>query len=89
MSYLDGNALAGPADDLFAFEATTAQARCEACGDVARLAEALVYGRPMGYVARCRNCASVLIVIVEHEQQRSLNMGGLTWLRSPRHEGTS
>lgn len=81
MEHLDGNVLAGPAADLFAFEATTALGRCGACGDVAALAQARVYGPPMGYVARCRSCDSVLLVIVEHEGRATLTMRGLRWVR--------
>ena len=81
MDHLDGNVLAGPAADLFVFEPTTAQGQCRSCADVATLGQALVYGQRMGYVARCRNCGSVLLVIVERDGHRSLNMRGLRWVR--------
>lgn len=80
MTHLDGNVLAGPASDLFAFEATSTLGQCRSCGDTATLGEAMVYGQPMGYVARCRSCQSVLLVIVERAGQRSLNMSGLRWV---------
>ena len=41
----------------------------------------MVYGQPMGFVARCRNCDNVLMVIVERDGQKSLSMRGLRWLR--------
>lgn len=81
MDHLDGNVLAGSTSDLFAFEPTTAQGQCRSCADVARLGQAMVYGQPMGFVARCRNCDSVLMVIVQRAGQTSFNMGGLRWLR--------
>jgi hypothetical protein len=81
MDHLDGNVLAGPATDLFAFEPTMAQCQCQSCADIATLGQAMVYGQPMGFVARCRNCDNILIVIVEHAGQKSLNMQGLRWLR--------
>lgn len=81
MDNLDGNVLAGPTADLFAFEPTTAQGRCQLCADVAMLGQAMVYGQPMGFVARCRNCDTVLIVVVERVGQRVLSMRGLRWLR--------
>ncbi|MBT2521386.1 DUF6510 family protein [Arthrobacter sp. ISL-28] len=81
MDHLDGNVLAGPSTDLFAFEATTTQCQCQSCADIAMLGQAMVYGQPMGFVARCRNCDNVLIVIVERAGQKSLNMRGLRWLR--------
>lgn len=81
MDHLDGNVLAGPITDLFVFEPTTAQGQCEACADIATLGQAMVYGLPMGFVARCRNCDNVLIVIVDRAGQKSLSMRGLRWLR--------
>lgn len=81
MEHLDGNVLAGPITELFVFELTTTQGQCQSCADIATLGQALVYGQPMGWVARCRNCDNVLIVIVERAGQKSLNMRGLRWLR--------
>lgn len=65
MTHLDGNVLAGVAADLFAVDISVAIGQCKACRDVATLTHSLVYGAPMGFVARCRNCAAVLVVIVE------------------------
>lgn len=81
MHHLDGNVLAGATSDLFSFELTTSQAQCQSCSDIATLGQAMVYGQPMGFVARCRNCESVLMVIVQRGREVSLNMGGLRWLR--------
>lgn len=81
MDHLDGNVLAGPAVALFAFDATSAQGQCGSCGDVATLAQARVFGPPMGYVARCRSCDGVLLVIVERRGEATLTMSGLRWVR--------
>lgn len=81
MGHLDGNVLAGPTTEFFTFEPTTTQGQCQVCADIAMLGEAMVYGQPMGYVARCRKCDNVLIVIVECGGQRTLNMRGLRWVR--------
>jgi hypothetical protein len=81
MDHLDGNVLAGSAAGLFAFEPTTAQGQCQSCADIAMLGEAMVYGQPMGFVARCRNCDSVLLVIVQFAGRTSITMRGLRWLR--------
>ena len=81
MDHLDGNALAGPSTGLFSFEPTTTQGQCRTCADIAMLGQAMVYGLPMGFVARCRNCDNVLIVIVELGGQKSFNLRGLRWLR--------
>ncbi len=81
MDHLDGNVLAGPISELFAFEPTTTQGQCQSCADIAMLAQAAVYGPPMGFVARCRNCDNVLVVIVETGGRKFLSMRGLRWLR--------
>jgi hypothetical protein len=81
MDNLDGNVLAGPFTGLFVFEPTTTQGQCQSCADIATLGQAMVYGQPMGFVARCRNCDNILIVIVERAGQKYLNMRGLRWLR--------
>jgi len=81
MDHLDGNVLAGPISDLLEFEPTTAQGQCQSCADIATLGQALVFGPPMGFVARCRNCDDVLLVIVESAGRKLLNMRGLRWLQ--------
>ncbi|KRE67693.1 hypothetical protein ASG92_13695 [Arthrobacter sp. Soil736] len=85
MDHLDGNVLAGPSTDLFAFDPTTTQCQCQSCADIATLGQAMVYGQPMGFVARCRKCDNILIVIVERAGQKSFNMRGLRWLRIADH----
>ena len=84
MAHLDGNVLAGAAQDVFAFEITTASGECLGCGDTARLAEAMVYGQPMGHVVRCRACDNVLLVIVTTPQRQYVTTSGMRWVRSPR-----
>ena len=81
MDHLDGNVLAGPAIGLFVFEPTMTQGQCQSCADIATLGQAMVYGHAMGFVARCRNCDNVLMVIVERAGQKALSMRGLRWLR--------
>lgn len=81
MDHLDGNVLAGPTADLFAFDLTATQGQCQSCADVAMLGEAMVYGQPMGFVARCRRCDNVLFVIVEYPGKKTISMRGLRWLQ--------
>ena len=82
MQPLDGNVLAGTIDRLLALEPTTAQAQCHHCRDIAVLAQAKVYPHPMGYVARCRRCNNVLMVIVERGSKSSFSMRGMQWIRA-------
>ncbi len=81
MPHLDGNVLAGAASDLFAFDLTTTEAQCASCYDIAPLGRSLVFGPPMGFVARCRSCDSVLIVVVERPEGHAFDARGLRWMR--------
>ena len=80
MTHLDGNVLAGVAAGAFAFDATIATGQCDICKDVATLAQAMVYGAPMGFVARCHSCDAVLAVIVERPGGTRLDLRGLRWI---------
>lgn len=80
MEHLDGNVLAGPLGAVLAFEPTTAEGECRGCGDIAVLAQAVVYGQPMGFVLRCRACHDVLMVVVEHDNRTSVNERGMRWI---------
>ncbi len=65
MEPLDGNAIAGPLYDVYGEEMTMARGRCTVCGATGPIAELRVYVRAPGMVARCRNCDSVVFVLVE------------------------
>jgi hypothetical protein len=82
--HLDGNVLAGPIGELLDVEPTTVAGKCASCGDVAVLAQSLVYGGPMGLVARCRSCDNVLLVVVDAPGRALLAIPGLGWLRMER-----
>lgn len=58
---LDGNALAGALRDLFAFEATAAEATCARCGMSGPIGTLLVYAHGMGAVARCPGCDAPML----------------------------
>ena len=64
MEPLDGNAIAGPLYDVYGEEMTMARGRCTVCGATGPIAELRVYVRAPGMVARCRNCDSVVFVLV-------------------------
>jgi hypothetical protein len=83
MQHLDGNVLAGPLAELFAFDATTASARCIGCGTVAMLAAAMVYADAMGYVVRCPGCDSVLATVVRGEGRSWISLLGISALEVP------
>jgi ribosomal protein S27E len=84
MQHLDGNVLAGPLAELFAFDATTASARCLGCGTIAMLATAMVYADAMGYVVRCPTCDAVLATVVSGEGRTWVSLLGIAALEVPR-----
>jgi len=87
MTHLDGNVLAGLLSDVFAVEVTLVRGRCAQCGDLAALAESLVYTSPIGTVARCRSCSNVLMSLVETPDTRRVCMSGLALIEIRRSDG--
>jgi hypothetical protein len=83
MDALDGNAIAGPLFDVFGTEMTTATAVCANCGARAPVAELAVYLRAPGTVARCRSCASMLMVLVTIHGLICVDLRGLATLDIP------
>jgi len=77
---LDGNAIAGSLHEAFGAEMTTALGTCAACGATAPVAEAVVYLRGPGIVARCRSCESVLMVLVTIRGRTCVDLRGLAAL---------
>lgn len=81
MDALDGNAIAGQLMEIFGLEVTTAVGTCGSCGASAMVAEAVVYLRGPGTVARCRSCGSVLMAITSIRDVNCVDLGGLADLR--------
>jgi len=76
MTKLDGNVLAGRLADVLGWDATAADVRCAACGAHGAIAVTVVYVTPMGTVARCPQCDSVLATFVDGD-------GGRVWFGMP------
>ena len=85
MEELDGNGAAGRLSEVFALEVTAARGRCDGCGNVAALGDARAYLDAPGTVIRCRNCDSVLLVLVRRDGRYLLAVQGLTWLELAPH----
>ena len=77
---LDGNAMAGDLLEVFGVELTAARCVCDACGTESFLAEAVVYMRGPGRVARCRACGEVLMVLVTIRGMTCVDMRGIASL---------
>ena len=79
-AYVDGNALAGVFGELFAVEVTTAIGRCASCGTSSAIAQAHVYSRGPGQVARCPTCSGVLLRLSYGPGRAWLDLSGVTVL---------
>ncbi|WIB75854.1 DUF6510 family protein [Curtobacterium sp. MCPF17_002] len=83
MSVLDGNALAGPLTEVLGPDPTLAVLRCSGCGSLGVLAVTRVYSTPMGAVARCRDCDTVLVTLVDTPDRRWIGMPGARAVAAP------
>jgi len=73
---LDGNAIAGLLQEVFATEMTTAVGTCDGCGASEPLGAVHVY-RTAGVVLRCPHCNAVLAKIVKRESYACVDLSGL------------
>jgi Family of unknown function (DUF6510) len=80
MNYVDGNAAAGELSRIFAVDITSAEGQCANCGAKRRFAEAHLYSRCPGLVARCALCGHVLLRLVNVRQRVLLDVSGMTHL---------
>jgi hypothetical protein len=80
MTAIDGNAIAGDLLEVFGVDLTAATSVCAACGASSFVAEAVVYMRGPGRVARCRTCGEVLIVLVTIRDITCVDLRGIAAL---------
>jgi len=79
--WTDGNALAGPMQEVLSIDVTAAVGRCVACGRTGPIAETRVYDHAPGLVARCPVCDQVLLRMVRCPRRAWLDLRGLTYLQ--------
>jgi hypothetical protein len=77
---LDGNAVAGLLQEVFAVEMTTATGTCAACGASEAVGALLVF-RGAGIVMRCPHCDSALVSIVKDDTRVWINFQGVRTLQ--------
>jgi hypothetical protein len=77
---LDGNAVAGLLQDVFAVEMTTAIGTCNACG-ATDVVGALHVFRGAGVVMRCPHCDNALVTIVKDDVRVWIGFSGLRTLQ--------
>jgi hypothetical protein len=75
-SMLDGNAVAGLLQEVFAVEMTTAIGTCAGCGAAEPVAATHVF-RGAGIVLRCAHCDNTLVKIVRDDTRLWIGFPGL------------
>jgi len=76
---LDGNAIAGLLQGVFAVEITTAIGTCDGCGATESVGAIHVF-RGAGYVMRCPHCRNVLVTIVRDDARTWIGFPGMRTL---------
>jgi hypothetical protein len=79
VTHVDGNAIAGLLETVFGRDLTTASGRCSGCGAEREVGAIHVY-RAAGVVARCPDCDTVLLRVVEAGDRVWVDLRGLTAL---------
>lgn len=77
---LDGNAIAGLLQEVFAVEMTTAIGTCNSCGASEEVGALHVY-RGAGIVMRCPHCESTIVTIVEAGTHLWISFAGIRTLK--------
>jgi Family of unknown function (DUF6510) len=77
MEALDGNAIGGLMLEVFGVEMTAVRGTCMHCGNVAQMAELVVYLEAPGTVGRCRTCENVVMVVVDVRGIKCVDLSGL------------
>lgn len=80
MEALDGNAIGGLLLEVFGVEMTNATGVCAHCGAAGELATLVVYLQAPGTVVRCRGCSNVLVVIIDRDGVKCVDLRGVVAL---------
>ena len=73
---LDGNAVAGLLQEVFAVEMTTAMVTCDECGSTDAVGATHVF-QGAGIAMRCRKCDNVLVTIVKDDTRVWIGFAGV------------
>lgn len=77
---LDGNAIAGLLQEVFAVEMTTAIGTCDGCGEAEPVGAAHVF-RGAGVVMRCPHCGNALVTILKDDTHVRIGFVGVRTLQ--------
>ncbi len=81
---LDGNAVAGLLQEIFAGEMTTSPAQCATCRNVGELGSLRAYTQGPGVVLRCPICGGIVMRLVATPQSIYLDVRGAIYFRMDR-----
>jgi hypothetical protein len=82
---VDGNAVAGLLQEIFAREMTPSPAECAHCGSAGELGALLAFVQAPGAVLRCPACEEIMLRIVATPGAYYLDARGTVYLRLSRH----
>ena len=77
MLHTDANAIAGVLEELFVADVTSADRRCQSCGQDHRVGAHPLY-TGAGYVLRCPGCGDLAATIVQRPDRYVVSLRG-TW----------
>jgi Zn finger protein HypA/HybF involved in hydrogenase expression len=78
---LDGNAVAGILQEIFAAEMTTCPAECEHCGQIGALGSLLAYTHAPGIVLCCPSCGGIILRMVIAGDEVYLDARGAKYVK--------
>jgi hypothetical protein len=81
---LDGNAVAGLLQEIFATEVTIAPVRCANCGREGEVGSLLAFTQGPGIVLRCPACEQIILRVVQTPQEIYMDARGAAFLCIPR-----
>lgn len=81
---VDGNAVAGLLQEIFAGEMTAAPTECAHCGNRGEIGTLLAFTQAPGAVLRCPVCEGVMLRIVQTPDSIYLDARGAVYLRLAR-----
>jgi len=81
---LDGNAVAGLLEEIFATDLTAQPCICATCGNRAEAGSLRAFTQAPGVILRCSVCGEVMIRIVQTSDATYLDLRGTASLRLPR-----
>jgi len=81
---LDGNALAGLFNEIFAVEMTVAPVECASCGREGEMGSLWAFTAGPGYVLRCPSCHHIVLRMVVAPGKIYVDARGAAYLCIPR-----